>query len=243
MGEPGTPTTVLDALRDVAALLEDAGVDDTARLDAELLVGHVAGLDRVGLRVHSDNELAPSQWQQLDELVGRRAAGEPVAYLLGTAWFYGREFEVEDDDGELATGSGQANQLDAFQERNYGVFTSFERPFGSGHSWEVELTYDQTDFEAEETNWEDDLDFDLASIGIDDVDDILPFLGQSNNEINSIFAAVPHQAAQLRDPVTNPKACAARDLTAASRDVSLEARRRDRVSEDAVQHVARERRL
>jgi outer membrane receptor protein involved in Fe transport len=112
----------------------------------------------------------------------------------------GREFEVEDDDGELATGSGQANQLDAFTERNYGVFTSYERPFGSGHSWEAELTYDQTDFEAEETNWEDDLDFDFASIGIDDVGDILPFLGQSNNEINSIFAAVPHQAAQLRDP-------------------------------------------
>ncbi len=111
----------------------------------------------------------------------------------------GREFEVEDDDGELATDSGQANQLDAFQERNYGVFTAYERPVGNGHSWEIELKYDQTDFEAEETNWEDGLDFDFASIGIDDVDDILPFLGQSNNAINSIFASVPHQAGQLRE--------------------------------------------
>ena len=33
----------------------------------------------------------------------------------------GREFEVEDDDGELETDSVQANQLDAFAERNYGV--------------------------------------------------------------------------------------------------------------------------
>ncbi len=111
----------------------------------------------------------------------------------------GREFEVEDDDGELATDSGQANQLDAFEERNYGVFTSYERPFGNGHSWEIELKYDQTDFEAVETNWEDGLDFDFASIGIDDVDDILPFLEQSNNAINSIFASVPHQAGQLRE--------------------------------------------
>jgi outer membrane receptor protein involved in Fe transport len=111
----------------------------------------------------------------------------------------GREFEVEDDDGELATDSGQANQLDAFQERNYGVFTAYERPFGSGHSWEIELAYDQTDFEAEETNWEDGLDFDFASIGIDDVDDILPFLDQSNETINGIFAAVPHQAGDLRE--------------------------------------------
>lgn len=111
----------------------------------------------------------------------------------------GREFEVEDDDGELATGSGQANQLDAFTERNYGVFTAYERPFGSGHSWEIELAYDQTEFEADETNWEDDLDFDFATIGIESVDDILPFLGQSNSEINSIFAAVPHQANDLRE--------------------------------------------
>jgi outer membrane receptor protein involved in Fe transport len=111
----------------------------------------------------------------------------------------GREFEVEDDDGELATGSGQANQLDAFQERNYGVFTSYEHAFGSGHTWELELTYDQTDFEAEETNWEDDLDFDFASIGIEGVDDILPFLEQSNDDINGIFAAVPHQANELRE--------------------------------------------
>jgi release factor glutamine methyltransferase len=95
VNEPGTPTTVLDALRDVSQVLEDAGVGDSPKLDAELLVGHVTGLDRVGLRVHSDNELAPTQWTQLDELVGRRAAGEPVAYLLGTAWFYGREFEVD----------------------------------------------------------------------------------------------------------------------------------------------------
>lgn len=110
----------------------------------------------------------------------------------------GREFEVEDDDGELATDSGQANQLDAFEEQNYGVFTAYERPFGGGHSWEFELSYDQTEFVADETNWEDGLDFDFASIGIETVDDILPFLGQSNTAINNLFAAVPHQAAQLR---------------------------------------------
>ena len=38
----------------------------------------------------------------------------------------GREFEAEDDDGEVETDAIQANQLDAFQETNYGVFTGFE---------------------------------------------------------------------------------------------------------------------
>ena len=92
----------------------------------------------------------------------------------------GREFEVEDDDDELATDSTQANQLDAFQERNYGIFASYDRPFGEGHGWNIELSYDQTDFESKESNWEDGLDFDFASIGIDDTGDILPFLDQSN---------------------------------------------------------------
>ena len=112
----------------------------------------------------------------------------------------GREFEVEDDDGELSTGSTQANQSDAFQETNWGLFTDYARPFGAGHGWRVGLAYDQTDFESVETNWEDDLEFDFASVGIDDVDDILPFLEQSNDEINDIFASVPHDAEQLRDP-------------------------------------------
>ncbi|MCB0878066.1 MAG: peptide chain release factor N(5)-glutamine methyltransferase [Thermoleophilia bacterium] len=91
----GVPTTIGDALRAVAAAILDAGVGDTARLDAELLVGHVTGLDRVGLRVESERVLEPEAWQRLDELVGRRVSGEPIAYLLGSAWFYGREFTVD----------------------------------------------------------------------------------------------------------------------------------------------------
>lgn len=110
----------------------------------------------------------------------------------------GREFEVEDDDGELATDSTQANQSDEFGETNWGASTEYERPFGSGHSWKVGLGYDQTDFDSVETNWEDGLDFDFASIGIETVDDILPFLEQSNEDINDLFAAVPHDADDLR---------------------------------------------
>lgn len=95
MSEGGVATTVTDAVRSTTVAIDGAGVGDTPRLDAELLVGHVAELDRVGLRVHGDRTLEPEAWRRLDELLGRRIAGEPVAYLLGTAWFYGREFEVD----------------------------------------------------------------------------------------------------------------------------------------------------
>ena len=96
MSDGGVATTVTDAVRSTTVAIDQAGVGDTPRLDAELLVGHVAGLDRVGLRTFGDDHvLEPEQWKRLDELLGRRVGGEPVAYLLGTAWFYGREFEVD----------------------------------------------------------------------------------------------------------------------------------------------------
>jgi release factor glutamine methyltransferase len=95
VSDGGVATTVTDAVRAATVAIDQAGVGDTPRLDAELLVGHVAGLDRVGLRVHGERTLEPEAWRTLDELLGRRLAGEPVAYLLGTAWFYGREFEVD----------------------------------------------------------------------------------------------------------------------------------------------------
>jgi outer membrane receptor protein involved in Fe transport len=111
----------------------------------------------------------------------------------------GREFEAEEDDGEVETDSIQANQLDAFRETNYGAFTGYESGFGDGHSWSIDLGYDETEFDSVETNWEDDLDFDFASIGAVDADGILAFLDQSDNDIIGIFAAVPHNAEQLRE--------------------------------------------
>jgi len=112
----------------------------------------------------------------------------------------GREFEAEDDDGEFETDATQANQLDAFRETNYGVVTGYESGFGEGHSWEIELSYDETDFGSVETNWEDGLDFDFDAAGISDADSLLAFLDQSDQAIVNFFGDVPHNAEQLRDP-------------------------------------------
>jgi outer membrane receptor protein involved in Fe transport len=112
----------------------------------------------------------------------------------------GREFEAEEDDGVVETDSIQANQLDAFNETNYGLVTGLAVPFGDGHDWEIELSYDETEFESVETNWEDDLDFDFDAAGMSDADGILAFLEQSDEEIFDFFAEVPNNAEDLRDP-------------------------------------------
>jgi release factor glutamine methyltransferase len=69
--------------------------NDTARLDAELLLGRVLRLDRIGLIMQSERPLAPQELSAFRELFKRRRAGEPVAYLLGEREFYGLALRVD----------------------------------------------------------------------------------------------------------------------------------------------------
>jgi release factor glutamine methyltransferase len=65
------------------------------RLDAELLLGRVLKLDRVGLLLDSERPLARPELTAYRALHSRRRSGEPVAYLLGVREFYGRPFRVD----------------------------------------------------------------------------------------------------------------------------------------------------
>jgi release factor glutamine methyltransferase len=69
---------VRDALRDAEQRLAAAGVD-TPRVDAELLVAHVAGTTRSGLYAQLDRELDGA----LEPLLRRRESREPLPYVLG----------------------------------------------------------------------------------------------------------------------------------------------------------------
>ncbi len=65
------------------------------RLDVELLLGRILGVDRIALLVDADRPLAKEELTRYRELHQRRRAGEPVAYLLGVREFYGRRFLVD----------------------------------------------------------------------------------------------------------------------------------------------------
>lgn len=60
---------------------------DSPRLDAELLLAEVLSLDRVGLYTEFDRPLTAGEVDGYRTLVARRAAHEPVAYILGRAYF------------------------------------------------------------------------------------------------------------------------------------------------------------
>ncbi len=67
---------------------------ESARVDAELLLGFVLGRDRAWLMVHGDAECGNIELLRFGELVARRAAGEPVAYLLGRRGFWTLDLAV-----------------------------------------------------------------------------------------------------------------------------------------------------
>jgi release factor glutamine methyltransferase len=87
--------TVGEKLREATERL--AASSDTPRLDAELLMAHAVGTTRSELLLRGMNEVLASNLDHFDELVARRVAHEPVAYILGSAEFYGRSYAVSPD--------------------------------------------------------------------------------------------------------------------------------------------------
>ncbi|MGC8485732.1 MAG: peptide chain release factor N(5)-glutamine methyltransferase [Candidatus Baltobacteraceae bacterium] len=88
------PQSVSEVLaRGIVAL---AKYVESPRTDAQLLLASVLGRDRAWLLAHSDSFLSRPQAERFGELCEKRASGMPVAYILGTVGFYGREFVVND---------------------------------------------------------------------------------------------------------------------------------------------------
>lgn len=69
-------------------------VSESASLDAQILLAEALGKNRAYVLAHGDDALTPEQQARFDGWIQRRAAGEPVAYILGRRAFYDREFAV-----------------------------------------------------------------------------------------------------------------------------------------------------
>jgi len=76
------------------ALLQarSAGLD---RLDAQLIVAARLGRSRSWLIAHDDAPLDAPQTAGIDAWIARRAAGEPLAYVLGEKEFHGLSLQVD----------------------------------------------------------------------------------------------------------------------------------------------------
>ncbi|PLR37386.1 peptide chain release factor N(5)-glutamine methyltransferase [Chimaeribacter californicus] len=72
-------------LADAAARLTQS---DSARRDAEILLGHVTGRARTFILAFGETPLSADQLARLEALLARRVQGEPVAYLVGVREFW-----------------------------------------------------------------------------------------------------------------------------------------------------------
>ncbi len=84
----------------VSALLTHAerrlGASDSARLDAEILLGAVMQVERANLYAHPDTPVTDERAAAFHDLVAKRREGYPVAYLMGTREFWSLELIVNE---------------------------------------------------------------------------------------------------------------------------------------------------
>lgn len=86
--------THLRLLRWTTGYLTGKGIE-RARLDAEVMLADLLGMERVGLYLNFDRPLQKDELAAFRERVRRRAAREPVAYIVGRREFYGLDLAVD----------------------------------------------------------------------------------------------------------------------------------------------------
>lgn len=86
--------TPLELVRLTAAFLEERGVPNP-RLDAEVLLAHVLGVERIQLYLQFDRPLTEEEIGAYREVVRRRGRREPVGYIRGFREFWSLPFAVD----------------------------------------------------------------------------------------------------------------------------------------------------
>jgi release factor glutamine methyltransferase len=96
MSDPRAPRTIRGLLDVTKDWLAKRGIE-SARLDAELLLGHALKLKRIQLYTDLDRPLIEAEVVAYRELIKRRGNHEPVAYLIGEREFWGLPLVVTKD--------------------------------------------------------------------------------------------------------------------------------------------------
>lgn len=95
-------------LKEATTLLEKES--GTAQLDAEVMLARVLNVDRSWLHAHPEFEIPKDNLELLTGYVKRRAQHEPLAYILESTEFYGRNFYIT--NGVLVPRSESETMID-----------------------------------------------------------------------------------------------------------------------------------
>lgn len=123
-------------IQKAVAKLEESS-NESARLDAQLLIAHVLGCSREDILINPP-VLNAEQQTQFEALIARRANREPMSHLLGVREFYGRDFKVTRDvldprpDTEILIEVALANRFSLAPSASGGGINILDLGTGSG---------------------------------------------------------------------------------------------------------------
>jgi len=86
--------SVLEIIQKSSEFLSARGVE-SARLNAELLIGHALKLKRMQLYLQFERVLTEPELEKIRPLVKRRSQREPLQYIIGTVEFGGLKLKVD----------------------------------------------------------------------------------------------------------------------------------------------------
>ena len=126
--ELGSARRFGDAVAAAAAAL--AGTSDSPRLDAELLLAHALPAPRSAVIAFPERPVGAEAARRFAALVARRAAGEPLAYLVGRKEF--RSLVLEVGPAVLVPRPETEHLVDAALERLDGTASPAVLDLGTG---------------------------------------------------------------------------------------------------------------
>ena len=86
--------TVLEIIKKTTDFLAAKGVE-SARLNAELMIGHALGLKRMALYLQFERPLSEPELEKIRPLVRRRGLREPLQHILGETEFFGLKLKSD----------------------------------------------------------------------------------------------------------------------------------------------------
>ncbi|MDR0693255.1 MAG: peptide chain release factor N(5)-glutamine methyltransferase [Puniceicoccales bacterium] len=113
---------LIEILKQSEHLLKSKGIG-TARLDAELLLSHLLGCNRLSLYQHPWDDVEEHLVSQFQHLLSRRGNREPLQYIIGEVDFYGLSIAV---NGNVLIPRHETEELVAMIISRFG-----NRPIGS----------------------------------------------------------------------------------------------------------------
>jgi release factor glutamine methyltransferase len=83
-------------IAEAGARLQAVGIE-AGPVEAELILCDLLDFDRLHLYMHGPSMIDKELLDQFDRIIERRLTRYPLQYILGSAWFYGRKFVVNED--------------------------------------------------------------------------------------------------------------------------------------------------